>query len=316
MSDMGDDMFLLKVPRWLSELWEKHPPGHVADLDLDTGKLELLGAGKGGRPCVFDVHRRPSPELFAYTEQEGGKLRVEGGLKETLQVRPCLGDAAYKHILQQRTEDSATTAGHRSVHDPVVVPYEHKNASIIQPLVKVTEAEELECITEGASKSAETAMFAAKQALKAAVHRCLGAKRDTGVTCAQLADELPRGCILTTVGSALAELAECRRMSDGSKRYFLNPRVSALPLVFSEAVASGSSASHNPAAKLAREAAATISTAGGATEMVAQQSLKVSSASRGVITGRRCTASGNRSADGDATGPCQPGPLLKRPKRM
>merc|ERR1719162_1619743 len=115
---------LLKVPKWLSESWQRSPPDvAVADLDLDAGQLHLIfGAGQGrpDRPTVFGVDRRPSPELFAFSTEADGEARVNGCIKESLHVRADLGDARYKHMLQTRFEENAITAGSRSVVDLVL----------------------------------------------------------------------------------------------------------------------------------------------------------------------------------------------------
>mmetsp|Transcript_21956 Transcript_21956/g.39833 ORF Transcript_21956/g.39833 Transcript_21956/m.39833 type:complete len:268 (+) Transcript_21956:45-848(+) len=110
---------LLKVPRWLSDIWEKasesSPEAVLADLDLEKGKLTVLHGDGSARPVSLTVSRRASPELFAFSETEDGALRVVGGLSEVLHVKADLQDTAYRGMLQQRAEEATAMSGNRSV---------------------------------------------------------------------------------------------------------------------------------------------------------------------------------------------------------
>lgn len=112
------DGMLLKVPRWLSDIWEKasesSPEAVLADLDLDKGKLTVLLGDGSARPVSLSVSRRASPELFAFSETEDGALRVVGGLSEVLHVKADLQDTAYRGMLQQRAEESTAMSGVRT----------------------------------------------------------------------------------------------------------------------------------------------------------------------------------------------------------
>mmetsp|Transcript_65056 Transcript_65056/g.121194 ORF Transcript_65056/g.121194 Transcript_65056/m.121194 type:complete len:217 (-) Transcript_65056:65-715(-) len=110
---------LLKVPRWLSDIWKNSPPEEiVAKLDPAAGKLYLLRNDGCERPVALDIQTREAPELFAFTKvtssDSAAQGTVLGSISESIHIKANPNDQAYKAMLQRRAEEGVN-AGNRTV---------------------------------------------------------------------------------------------------------------------------------------------------------------------------------------------------------
>lgn len=110
------EALLLKVPKWLSEAWSKQPEAWVADLDLDAGKLNLLGSHGAAHPVSFSVERSAIPNSCVFSARASDEhYDCSIQPKEMLHIKADLNDAAYQGMLQRRVEENAITEGNRSL---------------------------------------------------------------------------------------------------------------------------------------------------------------------------------------------------------
>jgi len=192
-------MLLIKVPTWLSEVWQRSPKDAVvADLDLENGKLRLQSSVGKGRPTCFNVARRTSPELFAFpVTKENEEVAIEGGISEALTVTADLNDSAYKTMLQNRLETNSTTGGVRSVLQDKLIPVSRPEFLAAEA---VSEALAVPEVVPGETPETEEEVWKA-------VQRTLQAHPE-GVTCDELLEQLPSAPGFLCVRNALAAMAE------------------------------------------------------------------------------------------------------------
>jgi len=211
-------LWLLKVPKWLSEAWANAPKqAPVVDLDLATGTMRLLPTGgySADRPQILSMTARASPELFAFSAgNSDSSAAVIGGFCESLQVRASLDDVAYKSMLQRRAQDNSITAGSRSVQ------LESLRASEMRPEVEQQDSGNFEADPGNVfASSVEPSILE----VAVAVDSCLRANSG-GVTCQDLLRHLPRGSTFVAIRDALVSMAECRDVG-GERRYYPSPKL-------------------------------------------------------------------------------------------
>jgi len=221
-----DELILLKVPKWLSDIWlNSAPETSVAELSLDAtgtdGALRLLVDGGHEFPLTLGVERRSSPELFAFSQQQPekatagqGEVRVDGRISEALTLRPALGDSAYMTMLRQRAEGGAIEAGSRSQHDSVI---QHPtNAPKKQDIV----GSSTDSYMATRENDAEIADVPLHPEVSLAVERFLQSLHGHGATYQDLIAALPEASPLIAVRDSLVASADCRIVG-GVKQYFL-----------------------------------------------------------------------------------------------
>jgi len=209
-------MMLIKVPRWLSEEWLKAPPeAEVADLDLESGKMHLLGHAGKGRPANLLISRRDSPELFAFPVcGENEEVQVEGGIVEALSVATDLNDDSYKTMIKERLESNSSASAHRSVLEEKIIPLSRSGFLAREAGRRAAGAEEF---AEEEADSRRTIWNAIQQALK---------ESPDGITCEDLLVLLPRAPSFLEVRNALSHMAEPLEV-DGRRRFVTRRRTAA-----------------------------------------------------------------------------------------
>mmetsp|Transcript_88185 Transcript_88185/g.175112 ORF Transcript_88185/g.175112 Transcript_88185/m.175112 type:complete len:286 (-) Transcript_88185:52-909(-) len=224
----GDNLLLLKVPKWLSEAWILSPPhAVVADLDVEAGKLKLLSDPGVNRPSELCLERRASPELFAFphADDKAGEVTVRGCIQESLHVQAQLNDSRYMNMLRQRCKDNDITANNRTLHMEKI---QHPDQRPVAEKIVHSAGQETDVgvsdVTGPASAGEVHASYAVAKVpsqvdVAVAVERCLTASAKNGITCEALLAQLPFGCSLTSVRDALVALAELREL-DGQRRFF------------------------------------------------------------------------------------------------
>mmetsp|Transcript_114581 Transcript_114581/g.296929 ORF Transcript_114581/g.296929 Transcript_114581/m.296929 type:complete len:299 (+) Transcript_114581:3-899(+) len=208
-------MMLIKVPRWLSEIWLSCPEeAAVADLDLERGKL-LLRGDTGGRPSSFVVERRASPELFAFPVcREGEEVPVEGGISDALSITPDFNDGAYKSMVQHR-QSSAVGTSKRSKLEEKLIPLNRGD-------FLAGEAAQRGAAGGGGGEEGGGQLAEAMDKVWQAVQQCLRSNPE-GVTCDELLRQLPPAPAFLTVRNALAAIAEPIEV-DGQRRFVMRRR--------------------------------------------------------------------------------------------
>eukprot|EP00747_Dinoflagellata_sp_TGD_P165511 gnl/TRDRNA2_/TRDRNA2_186856_c0_seq1.p1 gnl/TRDRNA2_/TRDRNA2_186856_c0~~gnl/TRDRNA2_/TRDRNA2_186856_c0_seq1.p1 ORF type:complete len:257 (+),score=59.13 gnl/TRDRNA2_/TRDRNA2_186856_c0_seq1:100-870(+) len=218
------EMMLLKVPKWLSDIWAKAgPEAIVADLDLEGGKLNLKAGDGQERPLSLEVTRRTSPELFVFSQAANG-LSVEGAVRNALHVKADMRDSAYKTMLERRYEDNAISSANRSVLDEERrdVTFQSERETIVGEPLRIHEAASL--MTSEAPTRTEVEKVIQKELQI----------RDAGLTCEELLARLPVGCTLASVRDALVAAADCRESHCNGKRerrFFHRAAPAAVPVV-------------------------------------------------------------------------------------
>jgi len=203
-------MRLLKVPKWLSDIWMKSPPGTVvADLDLESNFLDICTDSGPGKPKSLCVERRTSPELFAFSQtrealEEGSETTIEGAIAETLHVKANVRDDGYKRMLQQRLEEAAVTSGNRSFHMSALKSLEQRPDMEVVTGSNLRPQQAAEVAFGEPPKNNEVAI-AVEQALR---------RRPNGITLEELLEQVPSGCTFFSVREALVAMAECRKRDD------------------------------------------------------------------------------------------------------
>jgi len=250
-------MLLLKVPRWLSEVWLAAPPESiVADLDLEGERLSLIGDGGRGRPSTFSVSRRASPELFAFPAgQEGEEIPVDGPIAEALTVTADLQDPTYQAMLQQRLATSSTTGGTRSLLEQRLIPMQ-RSEIIGQQAAAGAQLSHILEKDPGETEQAEERVW---QVVKVHLR-----ERPQGLTVEELLQALPTASGFLAVRNALAAHAEPVEDADGTRRFVLRrpqgrpPAAPAAPAPPAEAFPGGGGgpAGPGPRRRLAGEGAA------------------------------------------------------------
>mmetsp|Transcript_1599 Transcript_1599/g.3312 ORF Transcript_1599/g.3312 Transcript_1599/m.3312 type:complete len:236 (+) Transcript_1599:64-771(+) len=189
----SDGLLLLKVPRWVSKAWLAAGPGSaVADLDLEGGRLKILGDQGAGRPSTLGLERRASPEFFAFEQEEGrSEVPLEGAVPETISVKADLGDESYRGLLRQRREQSSIGSGKRTAHLERIVQFDQK--PVIESAEKPVPLSEL-------------------------VEKCL-AESEKGLTLQELLAQLPPDSGFRAVRDALTTVSESIEVN--STQYFL-----------------------------------------------------------------------------------------------
>lgn len=208
-SDSG--MILIKVPRWLSEEWLKAPPeAAVADLDLESGKMQLLGSCGEGRPRNFLVSRRSSPELFAFPVcDENDDVQVEGGIGDALTVVADMNDPSYKTMLKDR-HGVSDSARHRSRLEDKIIPLSRSTF----------------LASEVGRDSAESANHAENKRTIWNIIQTVLANHPDGIGCEELLPLLPRMSTFLEVRNALAHMADPLEV-DGARRFVARRRTAA-----------------------------------------------------------------------------------------
>lgn len=206
----GQGVLLVKVPRWLAEIWSSAPEGQsVGDLDLDAGQLLLNVEDGSGKPAALEVSRRECPELFTFTKS-GDAMTVNGGIAASLHVKASLQDTVYKQMLTRRVKESAIDAGHRSdLEEKFVHPDNRPTREVIaESSVRREPVGDDSVLLRDGTSSAEVAL---------AVEKCLRAN-EGGVTVEVLLRDLPNGSSLESIRDALVASADCRTI--GTERRF------------------------------------------------------------------------------------------------
>lgn len=214
----GGGMLLLKVPRWLSEVWMSSPQeAVVADLDLERGRLSVLRDVGRGRPSTFSVVRRASPELFAFPAGgEGEDVGVEGGIAEALSVAADLQDTAYQQLLQQRLATTSTTGGSRSLLERRIIPMNRGDLLAAEAAAAGESA--LSRLAEAPADTPES-----EEQIWQAVRLSLRG-RPQGVTVEELLDHIPAASGFLAVRNALAAYAEPVEDGSGLRRFVARRR--------------------------------------------------------------------------------------------
>lgn len=176
----------------------------MALIDLKNGRLRLP-TETAGRPSVLSIERRASPELFAFPkidvpEGEGAEVLVEGLVVEALSVRADLKDSGYQSLVQQRAEDHSPVSGHRSQHLKSIRQMDERpeRERLVASGVPTTSAPSVSSTQSACPNFLEVAAIVEKALQEAGIR---------GLSCSELLERMPDGCMLSHLRDSLVALA-------------------------------------------------------------------------------------------------------------